>query len=278
MHESSRFRWVRRVVLTVLTLFVGFPLYVMITTSVQPLADVSRSFRWIPRHVTLRPYSDAWSAIPLGHYLANSAIVAGASALLAVMVAAPAAYALARFRFHGRSLFSTGLLSTQLMPGLFFLLPTFLLYAQFGRTTGVQLIGTYPALILIDLTFAVPFAVWLLSGWFASQPREAEEAAAVDGAGPISVFLRIALPPAVPAIAAVLVFAFGLSWSEVLFAAVLTDEHTETVAVGLPALTGSPTPLWNDLMAAAIISALPVVLAWIVTAPILNRVVRASSA
>ena len=69
------------------------------------------------------------------------------------------------------------------MPGLFFLLPTFLLYAQFGRSTGIQLIGTYPALILIDLTFAVPFAVWLLGGWFANQQVEPEEAAAVFGAG-----------------------------------------------------------------------------------------------
>lgn len=254
-----------------LTFFVAFPLYVMVTASVQPLADLAKPFRWIPRHVTLRPWADTWSAIPLGHYLANSAIVAGSSAVLACLVATPAAYALARFPFRGRRLFSASLLGTQALPGLFFLLPTFLLYAQFGRSTGIEVIGTYPALILIDLTFAVPFAVWMLGGWFASEPREPEEAAATLGAGPLTVFWRVAVPSAVPVLAAVLVFAFGLSWGEVLFAAVLTDAQTQTVAVGLPGLTGSPTPLWNDLMAASLISAAPVVIAWLVTAPVFNR-------
>ena len=274
MHDSSRFRWGRRIALTVLSLFVGFPLYVMLSASLQPLADVGRSFRWLPRHITLSPYRDAWTAIPLGHYLANSAIIAGCSAVLAVLVSIPAAFALARYRFRGRRAFGTGILSTQLLPGMFFLLPTFLLYAQFGRTTGVQLIGTYPALVLVDLGFAVPFGVWLLTGWFASQPSEAEEAAALDGAGSLTVLLRVAVPQAVPAITAVLVFAFGLSWSEVLFAAVLTDQNTTTVAIGLPALTDAPIPLWNALMAASIISALPVVAAWVVATPILNRVLR----
>ena len=274
MPPSVRFRWARAAVLAILTFFVAFPLYVMITASVQPLTDLAEPFRWIPRHLTLGPWRDTWSAIPLGHYLTNSAIVAGSSALLACVVATPAAYALARFPFRGRSLFSASLLGTQALPGLFFLLPTFLLYAQFGRSTGIELIGSYPALILIDLTFAVPLAVWLLSGWFATEPPEPEEAATMLGAGPITVFWRVALPGAVPVLAAVMAFAFGLSWGEVLFAGVLTDAHTQTVAVGLPGLTGSPTPLWNDLMAASLISAVPVVVAWLVTAPVFNRLLR----
>ena len=67
MRESTRFRWVRRIVLTLLTLFAGFPLYVMVTTSMQPFADVAGTFRWIPRHVTLSPYGNTWTSIPLGH-------------------------------------------------------------------------------------------------------------------------------------------------------------------------------------------------------------------
>ena len=278
MSASRRFRWARALVLTALTLFIALPLYVMVTASLQPLADLAEPFRWIPRHVSLHAWSDTWSAIPLRHYLANSAIIAGCSALLACLVATPAAYGLARFRFRGRSTFSTTLLATQAIPGLFILLPTFLLYAQIGRSTGVQLIGAYPALILVDLTFAVPFAVWLLTGWFANQPAEPEEAAATLGAGPLTVFRRIAIPAATPAIAAAFVFAFGLSWSEVLFATVLTDAHTQTVAIGLPSLTGSPTPLWNDLMAASLISAAPVVIAWLITAPIFDRVMRGNAA
>jgi len=271
MSETRRFRWARRVVLTVLTLFVGLPLYVMLTASMQPLADLAKPFRWVPRHITLQPWSDTWRAIPLGRYLINSSIVAGTTAVLSCIVAAPAAYALARFEFRGRRAARSGVLATQTLPAMFLLLPTFLLYAQFGRTTGVRLIGTYPALILIDLTFAVPFSVWLLSAWFSGQPVEPEEAAATDGAGPLAVFCRIAVPGAVPAMAAVVVFTFGLSWSEVLFASVLTDARTQTVAVGLPGLTGSPTPLWNDLMAASLISAAPVVIAWLVTAPVLRK-------
>jgi multiple sugar transport system permease protein len=275
MRESRGLRWARRIGLTLLTGFVAGPLYVMLSASLQPLADVSRAFRWIPRHVTAQPYRDAWSAIPLGHYLADSAIIAASCTALACVLAAPAAYGCARYAFRGRTAFRAGLVATQLLPGVFFLLPLFLLYAQVYRSTGFRLIATFPGLVLVDLTFALPFAVWMLTGWFASMPVEPEEAAIVDGAGVVAVFVRIALPAATPGIAAVGTFAFALSWGEVLFASVLTNAHTMTVAVGLPALSGGSVPMWNVLMAASIIAALPVLAAVLLLQPTLERVLRA---
>lgn len=258
MIEPTSVRWLRRASLAFFTILIGLPLYVVVTTSLKPLADVDDPFRWLPSRVTLAPYVDMWSSVPLADYLRNSLVVAVATTVLSLMVAIPAAYAVARARFAGRRAFVLLLLTMQAAPALLFLLPLFLIYAKIGDTFGVELIGTYPGLVLTHLTFGVPFATWMLATHIESLPRDVEEAARVDGAGTWQVLRLIVVPTAAPAIAVVGILAFTLSWGEVLFASVLTQDSTQTLPVGLHAYATQSTVLWNQLMAAALATSLPV--------------------
>jgi multiple sugar transport system permease protein len=263
MHETRGFRWLRRIGLTLLTVLVLAPLYVMLSTSIKPLTDVQQAFRWIPSRVTASPYRDMWNTVSLAEYFRNSLIVSTVATVLAVTIAIFAAYPLARLRFRGGRAFSIVVLSTQMFPGILFLLPLFLLYRQIQTATGIQLIGTYTGLIITYLTFSLPFSIWMLVGYLASLPRELEEAALVDGTGKIGALLRVVLPVARPGVIAVAVFAFMTAWGEVLFASVLTSDSTRTLAVGLQGYSQRQDVLWNQLMAAAVVVSLPVVLGFL---------------
>jgi multiple sugar transport system permease protein len=257
MRESRRVRWLRRLGLVFFAAVVGLPLYVMVATSLQPLADVDDPFRWVPERFTLRPYLDMWSSVALDRYLITSLVVAATTTALTLLVAFPAGYAVARVRFTGRSAYLFLLLAVQAAPGLLFLVPLFLVYGEVGDHTGVELIGSYPGLVLTHLTFALPLATWLLAAYVASMPRDIEEAARVDGAGPLQVLCRVVVPTAAPGIAVVGVLAFVLSWGEVLFASVLSRDSTRTVPTGLHGFATQSGVLWNELTAAALVSSLP---------------------
>jgi len=271
MAEPAWARWLRRLALLFFGLLVGLPLYVVLLTSVQPLADVEDPFRWLPSRVTLASYADMWSTVPLGRYLANSAVVAVSTTALALLVAVPAAYAVARGRFVGRRPFVLLLLAAQAAPGLLFLVPLFLVYAEIRDATGLALIGSSGGLVLTHLTFAVPFSTWLLATQMEGLPSDLEDAARVDGAGPLRILAHVVVPGAAPAIAVVGVLTFALSWGEVLFASVLTRGTGATLPVGLHAYATQSTVLWNQLMAAALTTSLPVVVSVLVVRRFLAR-------
>ncbi|MFJ9951280.1 carbohydrate ABC transporter permease [Kitasatospora sp. NPDC091207] len=259
----ASFRRLRLVVLTALGLFAAAPVLVMLSSSLKPLQDVQGPFRWIPSTVTLRPYLDIWHTIPLGRYLLNSLIVAGGATVLSVLVAILAAYAVSRYRFRGRRMFTVTVLSTQMFPGILFLLPLFLIFVNVGNATGVALYGSRGGLILTYLTFSLPFSIWMLVGYFDSIPRDLDEAALVDGCGPLQALLRIIVPAAVPGIVAVAVYAFMTAWGEVLFASVLTNDETRTLAVGLRGYATLSDVYWNQVMAASLVVSVPVVVGFL---------------
>ncbi|ADH70453.1 MULTISPECIES: carbohydrate ABC transporter permease [Nocardiopsis] len=262
MHETRGFRWFRRIVLTFLTVFTVLPLYVLVVTSVKPLENVRGMFTWLPDRVTLQPYVDMWTTIPLARYLTNSLIVTTTATALALVVAVLAAYPLSRLRFRGRRLFSMTVLSTQMFPGILFLLPLFLIFVRLEDLTGIEFTGSYTGLIITYLTFALPFSIWMLAGYFSAIPEGLEEAAMIDGTGRIGALVRVILPVARPGILAVGVFAFITAWGEVLFASVLTDTETRTLSIGLELYTSQTDTLWNELLAASVTVSLPVVVAF----------------
>ncbi|MFK8909291.1 carbohydrate ABC transporter permease [Streptomyces sp. YS-3] len=249
----------RRVFLTLLTGFVLLPVYVMASSSLKPLKDVSGRFRWLPSGLTVRPYLDIWKTVPLAKYFVNSLIVAGAATVLSVVVAVLAAYAVSRYRFRGKRVFTVTVLSTQMFPGILFLLPLFLIFVNVGNTTGVALYGSRGGLILTYLTFSLPFSIWMLIGYLDSVPRDLDEAAMVDGCGPLGALLRVVVPAAVPGIVAVAVYAFMTAWGEVLFASVMTNDTTRTLAVGLQGYATQNDVYWNQVMAASLVVSVPVV-------------------
>ncbi len=253
------FLWTRRIFLTVLTVFVAVPVYVMVSSSLKPLQDVSGEFRWLPSGLTVRPYIDIWSTVPLADYFVNSLIVASAATVCSVIIAIFAAYAVSRYRFRGKRLFTVTVLSTQMLPGILFLLPLFLIYVNVGNATGIALFGSRGGLILTYLTFSLPFSIWMLIGYLDSVPRDLDEAAMVDGCGPLGALFRVIVPAAVPGIIAVAVYSFMTAWSEVLFASVMTNETTRTLSIGLQGYATQNDVYWNQVMAASLVVSAPVV-------------------
>jgi multiple sugar transport system permease protein len=260
MIETRGFKIFRFFGLAFLSIVVVVPLYVVLTTSIKPLADVQGLFTWIPSRVTLEPYLQIWQTVPLATYFRNSLIVTISATILSVAMAVLAAYALARMRFRGQRSFSLVVLSTQMFPGILFLLPLFLIFVQIQRTVGVQLTGSYLGLIITYMTFSLPFSIWMLTGYFASIPKELEEASMIDGTGRLGALFRVIIPVAKPGIIAVAVYAFITAWGEVLFASVLTSKDTRTLSIGLRAYASQQDVYWNQLMAASVVVSLPVLI------------------
>ncbi|HEV7185060.1 MAG: carbohydrate ABC transporter permease [Actinomycetales bacterium] len=263
MHDTVGTRVFRVVVLSLLAVFVIVPLYVMVTSALKPLQDVQGAFTWIPSEITLQPFIDMWSTVPLASYFVNSVIVSTASTGLSVIVAIFAAYAVSRYRFRGRTLFTTGVLSTQMFPGVLFLLPLFLIFVNINQSVGIQLVGTYGGLVITYLTFSLPFAIWMLAGYFDGIPRELDEAATVDGCGPVRALFSVVLPAARPGVVAVAIYSFMTAWGEVLFASVMTNDDNRTLAVGLQLYSSQTNVFWNQIMAASLVVSIPVVVAFL---------------
>lgn len=263
MRESGGIKSFRIVVVVVLSAFVVLPLYVMITSSVKPLQDVQAGFTWWPTHVIFKPFIDMWKTVPLGSYFINSAIVSTAASVLSVIVAIFASYAVSRWRFRGRNAFTTTVLSTQMFPGVLFLLPLYLIFININQAVGVQLVGTRFGLVITYLTFTLPFSIWMLAGYFDNIPRQLDEAAKVDGASSLGTLFRVILPVARPGVVAVLVYSFITSWGEVLFASVLTTQANRTLAVGLSEYSTQVNIYWNQIMAASLVVSIPVVIGFL---------------
>lgn len=263
MRESRTFKIVRAVGLTALAVFTLAPLYVMLTSALKPLGDVQRAFHWIPSTVTARPFVDIWTTIPLARYFANSVIVSLSATLLSVAIAVFASYAISRYRFVGRQLFRMTVLSTQMFPGILFLLPLYLIYVNIGQVTGFALNGSRLGLIITYLTFSLPFSIWMLVGYFETIPHGLDEAAKVDGASPMRTLLSIVVPAAKPGIVAVGIYSFMTAWGETLFASVMTNDSSETLAIGLREYSTQISVYWNQVMAASLVVSIPVVVGFL---------------
>jgi multiple sugar transport system permease protein len=263
MSEERVYRALRVLGLAFFVFITAFPLYTIVITSLKPLRDVQAVWRWVPSQVTLSPYLEMWETVPLARYFLNSLIISTCSTVIAVLIAILAAYAISRYRFRGRQPFRFLILSTEMFPGILFLLPLFIIFVNIEQIIGIKLYGSYTGLVITYLTFALPFSIWMLVGFFDTIPRELEEAAMVDGATALGALFRILIPLSTPGIIAVGIFAFLTAWGEVLFASVLTDEGTRTLAIGLQGYSTRSDVYWNQLMAASIVVSVPVVAAFL---------------
>jgi len=263
VHETRAFRTFRTVVVVVLAAVTALPLYVMITSSLKPLQDVRGAFSWWPTTLTFQPFIDMWTTVPLARYFVNSLIVSSAATLASLAIAVFASYAVSRYRFRGRTAFTTTVLSTQMFPGVLFLLPLFIIFVNIEQQTGFQFVGTRIGLIITYLTFSLPFSIWMLSGYLDNIPQELDEAARVDGCSPIGALFRVVLPAARPGVIAVAIYAFMTAWGEVLFASVMTTEANRTLAVGIRQYSTQTNVYWNEIMAASLVVSIPVVIGFL---------------
>jgi multiple sugar transport system permease protein len=211
-------------------------------------------------------FSRIWQTVDLGLYLRNSLIVSTSTGAISSILALGAAYVVARFRFPLRNVFRVSLLATQTVPGILLLLPLFVIYIIVQHSIEVRIVGTYWGLVLTYMTFALPFAIWLLSVYVKSLPVELEEQAVVDGANRFQVIRHVTLPLALPGIAVTFVFSFLLAWNDILFASVLTSPETKTLGPGLQYFVSESfsIPYWNLLMAASLVVAGPAMVLFLI--------------
>jgi trehalose/maltose transport system permease protein len=254
-------------VLGVLLLAVLVPVLYIVFASVSDDLAVAAGKFW-PTRLDLGNYTRIWTTTDLGRGLANSLLVAGGVAVLCALVSVLSAYVLVRFAFRGRLAVLRGLLALQSVPGTLMLLPVFVLFASAGTLLGVPVIGTRWALFITYLTFGLPFSTWVMVTYLRGLPRELDEAARVDGASSWRVLTTIVVPLSWPGLVVSGIFAFLLGWNDVLFASVLTNPQTRTAAVSLQVFgatqEGGAIPLYGQLMAAALVCALPVVILYLI--------------
>jgi len=188
-----------------------------------------------------------------GHWLFNSVVIAGATTLLSLALATTAAYAFSRFVFPGRKIGMTLFLVTQMFPGVVMAIPLYLLL------DAMNLLDSMTGLTLVYATTAIPFCVWMMKGYFDTIPKDLEEAAVMDGAGRWTMFFRIILPLARPAIVVTALFSFMTAWNEFILAATfLSDETAFTLPVALQRYVGDYSTEWGHFAAGAILVSTPV--------------------
>jgi multiple sugar transport system permease protein len=214
---------------------------------------------------TFNAFGRMWQTADFGHYLTNSLIVCTAAATLATAFAAGAGYALARLPFRGAKTLSIAVIGTQLVPGSMFLLPLFLGFIWLMNNARIELLDSHIGLTLVYTAFFTPVSVYLMRSFFQAVPPELEEAALVDGCTPRAAFLRVVLPNAAPGLLATFVYAFLFAWDELLFAAALTRARTETIPIGIRNFIGNYSEEYNQLMAAGVVSTIPVMIAFFLT-------------
>jgi multiple sugar transport system permease protein len=239
-----------------LLLVVGylFPVYWMVSASVKKEADLAASPpQLIPRDPTLATWVDRIFADErVLRYITNSTIVATGTMVLTVLLAAPAAYALARLPIRGKSVLMLLMLSSLMFPAIMLATPLFVVFGSLGLS------DSYQGLVLADTTLALPYAIVLLRPAFASVPREYGEAALIDGCSLFGVFWRVVLPLVRPGLATVAVLAFLWGWGDLVFALTLaTDDAMRPVTTGLWGYFGATTSDWAGAMAFSTLAMLP---------------------
>jgi multiple sugar transport system permease protein len=238
------------------TVFAGFPVFWMLSSSFKKNSEI---FAYPPQIITEGFSLDAYIVIltdPVKlRFFFNSYLVALSVTALTLLVAILAAYAFSRYNFAGRKSLNLVILSVQAVPPITLLIPFF------GLIVGLGLYNTYPGLILTYMVFTLPYAIIMMTAYFNTLPKELDEAAKIDGAGPLKVLTRILVPISIPGMVSVGTYTFMIAWNEYLFALTLTrTEEMRTVPIGIQLLMGQHSYEWNEMMAMSILGSLPVLL------------------
>jgi len=235
--------------------FILFPYLWMFITSIKPSVELYTSpIRYLPSSPTFEGYRLLFDATEFPRYLLNSFIVTFSTIILSGSVAVCAAYAFSRFEFRGKNRLFPVFLISQMFPAILLVLSLFFIMKEIG------VLNTPIALIIAHSTFALPFTIWLLTGFFNAIPRELDEAAAIDGANRWQIFRMILLPLSVPGLVASLTYVFIFSWNEFIYALTFTSDATaRTLPVGLHSFMGEYIIRWDLLTAGGVLTALPVV-------------------
>ncbi len=267
--EEQLPHWLLHAVLIVMTLIAVYPILWVLTIAFSgkqslalvdlpaapTTADRLRAILPWPSHANASNFISVVTDQPFARWLVNSAIVALATTVLGLFLACTAGYAFSRFRFPGRRVGLMSFLVSQMFPGVLTLIPLYIIVVKW-----LGLGSTRTGLVLVYATTAIPFCVWMLKGYFDTIPKDLEEAALIDGASAPTIFFRIVLPLAKPALAVTALFSFMTGWNEFILSATLMDRETMyTAPVGLRFFVGGFSQQWGYFAAGAIIVSIPIV-------------------
>jgi multiple sugar transport system permease protein len=239
--------------------FLTPPIYMLIT-SLKSSAEIGAITNpWFVYHPTLENYTALLGSEQYLGFFKNSAIVSVVVVIVTMLISIPAAFALARMKFWGSATLGMGVFLTYLIPETLLFIPLFKIFAWVQDLTGIEMMNHYWVLMFIYPTLTVPFCTWIMIGYFASIPKELDEAALIDGAGYLQMLTKIFIPVALPGIIAATIFAFTVSWADFLYPMAFTTSADQLV---LPAgivtiLIRGDVYAWGQIMAACLLGALP---------------------
>jgi multiple sugar transport system permease protein len=263
--RPRRFLWLAIAIVTVACVL--FPIYWMVVTSLLPSSIVlSRHPPLVPplEHVSFSAFVEVFRRRPVLTWILNSVLVVAGSTAASLVIASLAGYSLSRFHTPAQKFAGGALLLTKMLPGSLIVIPFFIMF------TTAHLIDTRAALVVANISVGVPFATWMMKGFFDTLPRDLEQAAAIDGCTPLQALWYVILPLARPGLAACGIYLAIVAWSEFVFARTLvTKSDLWTVTVGLQSFVGEYLVDWPALMAAGVVSLAPMLVLFLLLEPFL---------
>ena len=212
-----------------------------------------------------RNYEDLWRTIPFGTFLSNSLLICCSTVLICLILGSLAGYGLARASFRLYRFMNVGLIWSQVIPNVLFLIPAFLIASYLQLHSSIHILNTRWGIIMLYSALFLPMATWILQNFFRSVPREIEEAALLDGCTPFTAFFRVIVPSSLPGILTTGIYVFILAWDELMFAWVFSmDVSTATIPVGMRLFFGQFATRYDLVMAAATLSTLPVMILFMI--------------
>ncbi|MCC6918627.1 MAG: carbohydrate ABC transporter permease [Alphaproteobacteria bacterium] len=248
------------VFLVIFAVFFLLPPVYMLITSLKTSQEISAATNpWWVFNPTLQNYIELLSSNQYLTFFRNSALISIIVVTVTMLISVPAAFALARMKFWGSATLATGVFLTYLIPETLLFIPLFKTFAYVYEYTGIQLINNWWVLIVIYPTLTVPFCTWIMIGYFASIPKELDEAALIDGASYIQTLTKIFIPVALPGIIAATIFAFTVSWAQFLYPLAFTTSTDQLVLpVGIiTTLIKGDVYNWGQVMTGALLGAAP---------------------
>jgi multiple sugar transport system permease protein len=239
--------------------FLTPPVYMLIT-SLKSSAEISAATNpWWVFHPTLSNYVELLTSNQFLRFFWNSSIISIVVVIVTMIISIPAAFALARMKFWGSATLATGVFLTYLIPDSLLFIPLFKMLGIVQDLTGITLLNRWYVLVFIYPTLTVPFCTWIMIGYFASIPKELDEAAIIDGASWLQTLLRIFIPVALPGLIAATIFAFTVSWAQFLYPLVFTTSVDQLVLpVGITTtLIKGDVFNWGQIMTGALLGAAP---------------------
>lgn len=265
MGDSKKLKETVLWLVTIIVVFVSlFPILYLFLLSIKPAELTFAPEVWLFTP-TLENYQAVFEGGDFFRYLINSLVVGFTTMAIALTLGSLAAYGFARFKFRGNFWLRMSSLIPQMLPPITIIVPLYVLFM------GLDLLDTQIALIISYLTFTLPLAIWMMTGFFEDIPVELEESAMVDGATRLVAFFRVSLPIATPGLAATAVLSFIYAWNEFLYAVILTGRNSRTLPVVITSYMTNKAILWGRIAAAGSIVLIPVLIFALLTQRYLVR-------